>query len=250
VQRGHQRAVSGFGRAQPHLRPVAQLQGAVGTRRADRGPHLELRGELQQRGGSGQLGGRERPRASDVDVLGAAAQRVDVARRRRRRVDQAGPQHRGHGARCAARVGHHHPGEGERGGGGIGQLRGVGPHQQRARDARGPDRVDQRRGLDVLGHVDEQLVGDRAVVGRLADDVEGEDVAPGLADRGGQPAESTGPVLQLDVHPPQCHDGQRPPALFPIRYRCVTGLRRSARNKGMRRRRAIRPRPSARSRSR
>ena len=75
----------------------------------------------------------------------------------------------------------------------------------------------------MLRDLHEQLVGDRAVVGRLTDDMEGDDVAAGFADRCGQPAESTWSVRELDVHSPQCHGHQSSPALFPIRYRHMTG---------------------------
>jgi hypothetical protein len=84
------------------------------------------------------------------------------------------------------------------------------------------DGGDQHRGLDVVGHLHEQLVGDRSVVGGLADDVEGQDVAARPSDSGGQPAETAGLVRELDMHPPQCHEGQPPPAVFPIGYRSMT----------------------------
>ena len=67
-------------------------------------------------------------------------------------------------------------------------------------------RHDQDGRVDALGDPDQQLVGDRAAIRRLADDVHGEDVASGGADGRGQLAEPARSVLQLHVNAPQRHD--------------------------------------------
>ena len=206
VQRGHQRGVRGAGRPHPHLRAVPQQQDPVGERRAGRRAHRELRGELEQRGGPRELGRGERPGPAQTQVLGSDPDGVDVAGLiGGGRVDQPGPQHRGHRAGSARGIGHHHPGQRERRGGRVGQLRGVGPHQQRARDAGDLHGVDEVGRIHEVGHLHQQLVGDRPVVGRLTHHVQRDDVATGGADGGGQLAEPTRAVLQLHVHPPQRH---------------------------------------------
>ena len=104
------------------------------------------------------------------------------------------------------RVGGDHPGQGQGGGDRIRTARGVRRHVQGAGRLHASRRHDQDGRVDALGDPDQQLVGDRSAVRRLADDVHGEDVASSGADGRGQLTEPARPVLQLHVNAPQRHD--------------------------------------------
>ena len=60
----------------------------------------------------------------------------------------------------------------------------------------------QSRHRQLRWHPDEQLVGHRTVVGRFTDDVQGDDIRPATADRGGERAQLTWLIGHVDMQPP------------------------------------------------
>ena len=136
MQGGDQRGVGRGRRGASGPRSRRAAGGSARRARAVDVAQHQLRGQLEQRGGPGDLGGGERPGPAQPQLLGADAQHVGVtAGIGCRGVDEPRAQQGGHRPRRTARIGRDHPGQRQRRRGRVGQLGGVGPHQQRAGDA-------------------------------------------------------------------------------------------------------------------